>query len=335
MELGYADLKSLIIGSVDKVDDGADKVITGGRLNVTAAMLGLEALLTTRGVGPAVVPAISPPPPPSPPPPSPAPPPPPLPLAAQPSVLMAVTPPVCGMSPLRSLNSATQSSSQGANKANLAIDGECRKRRVWQGSCSQTSECKGCSPSHHACVGAPAPTADLLLPAPASPVICSTALHPVPPLTGCRRPPHPAASAGSQADPWWAVKLTSKKTVLAVSIQTTSECACAADLQGARIMVGNEPWTSAASAANYVACATISAGIVRGQRKTFACRLRGGVAPSGRYIAIWRPSASKKTLTLCEVDAVFAPDVAPRNIKRAGRLRRLSAAVWAGQQQPQ
>ena len=143
---------------------------------------------------------------------------------------------------------------------------------------------------------------------------------------------HSAASAGSQADPWWAVKLTSKKTVLAVSIQTTSECACAADLSGARIMVGNEPWTSAASAANYVGCATITNGIVRGQRKTFACKLRGGVAPSGRYIAIWRPSASKKTLTLCEVDAVFAPDVAPRAVKRAGLLRRLSAAGLAGQQ---
>jgi hypothetical protein len=334
VELGYADLKSLIIGSVDKVDDGTDKVITGGRLNVTAAMLGLESLLTTRGARPVVVPPTSPPPPPSSPPPSPAPPPPPLPLAAQPSVVMAVTPPVCGMSPLRSLNSATQSSSQGANKANLAIDGECRKRRVWQGSCSQTSECRGLltwSPSMSVCQQERLPC--FCQHQPQQPG--SAALHSVLPPTVCR-PLHPAAPfAGSQADPWWAVKLTSKKTVLAVSIQTTSECACTADLEGARIMVGNEPWTSAASAANYVACATISTGIVRGQRKTFTCKLRGGVAPSGRYIAIWRPSASKKTLTLCEVDAVFAPDVAPRNIKPAGRLRRLSAAVRAGQQQPQ
>ena len=149
VELGYADLKSLIIGSVDKVADGADKVITGGRLNVTAAMLGLEAMLTSRGVGPAITPQLivsSPPPPPPPPPPSPVAMPPPM-LPAPAYLVMAVAAPVCGMSPLRSLNSATQSSTQGTSRANLAIDGECRKRRVWQGSCSQTREWRACLPA--------------------------------------------------------------------------------------------------------------------------------------------------------------------------------------------
>lgn len=147
--LGYADLKKLIIETVDKVPDGADKVITGGRLNVTAAMLALEAMLDQRGVPPASgQPAIAPPEDGgagaggqetavvSPPPDSPA-------APAQPSpVPSPIAPPgkVCGGSPLAGLNSASQSSTSGTSKANFAIDGDCVKRRVMQGSCAQTRE---------------------------------------------------------------------------------------------------------------------------------------------------------------------------------------------------
>lgn len=147
--LGYADLKKLIIETVDKVPDGADKVITGGRLNVTAAMLALEAMLNARGAQPAGgQPALSPaeegaggspqePAVVSPTPDGSESPPPPLPVPSP------AAPPgkVCGGSPLAGLNSASQSSTSGASKANFAIDGNCVKRRVTQGSCSQTREC--------------------------------------------------------------------------------------------------------------------------------------------------------------------------------------------------
>lgn len=151
MTLGYAELKKLIIETVDKVPDGADKVITGGRLNVTAAMLALEAMLNERGASPAggqpaLNPAeggtggqetavVSPP--------SDSPVPPPL-----PSPTPSPAPPgkVCGGSPLAGLNSASQSSTSGTSKANLAIDGDCIKRRVTQGSCAQTRERPAASP---------------------------------------------------------------------------------------------------------------------------------------------------------------------------------------------
>lgn len=142
MTLGYAEMKKLIVESVDKVTDGADKTITGGRLNVTAAMLALDAMLEGKNSSAAPAapaqPAV----------PAPATP------AVQPAVQTAQPQPpatpskpaptaVCGTSPLAGLSSATQSSTAGGSKANLAIDGECRKRRVWQGSCAQTRESAG------------------------------------------------------------------------------------------------------------------------------------------------------------------------------------------------
>jgi hypothetical protein len=137
--LGYADLKSLIVGSVDRVPDAADKTITGGRLNVSAAMTALEALLVQCGAV-----ALSRPPSPvrRPPPPRPRPPPP-VPSGPGVAILGAgggVAAPVCGTSPLRGLNSAAQSSTVRGYGANAAIDGECKKKRLWQGSCARTSE---------------------------------------------------------------------------------------------------------------------------------------------------------------------------------------------------
>ncbi|KAL4451625.1 hypothetical protein ABPG75_007287 [Micractinium tetrahymenae] len=253
--LSYGEMKSLIVSSVDKVPGAANKTITGGRLNVAAAMSALDALLTSRGVPKLATPS------PSPPPPSPPPPPPPSPPTQPSGSATVATSPgvVCGTTSLAGLNSATQSSTAGSAKANLAIDGECRKRRVWQGSCSQTSR---------------------------------------------------------QASAWWAVKLPAPKTLLSLSIQTASDCNCAVDLVGAKIMVGNTPWTSKNSAANFTLCANIT-GILRGQRKTFTCAAdAAGVRPRGQYIAILRPGVVKRVLTLCEVDAVFAPDTPIRRIAR-------------------
>lgn len=141
--LGYADLKSLILNSVDKVADGADKTITGGRLNVSAAMTALGQLLVQRGaITPVSLPTASPPPAPRPP----APRPPPAGGAVyNGGTSLAFAAPVCGTSPLRGLNSATQSSTVLTYQANHAIDGECKKRRLWQGSCSRTSEPRACA----------------------------------------------------------------------------------------------------------------------------------------------------------------------------------------------
>lgn len=122
-----------------------------------------------------------------------------------------------------------------------------------------------------------------------------------------------------------------------MSIQTTSECACVADLMGTRILVGSEPWLGPQSEAAFTLCANVT-GIVRGGRKAFAC------GASGQYLAVFRPSAAKKQLTLCEVDVVLAdPDPAPqpqpqpaavrRSLLKAGRRRLRAAAVAA--QQPQ
>lgn len=188
--LGYAELKKLIIDSVDKVPDGADKVITGGRLNVTRAADQLEALLAAKGAAPVATPGAQP--------------------AVQPQVPNTTVPtplrptplpggsggttggPVCGTSQLAGLSSATQSSTAGSSKANLAIDGECRKRRVWQGSCAQTRE------STWAAVYASGRCSS------AAPLVCLTRRHPadhhrllLPALPACRVPGPPLV--GGQA----------------------------------------------------------------------------------------------------------------------------------------
>lgn len=132
--------------------------------------------------------------------------------------------------------------------------------------------------------------------------------------------------------------------MVAVAVQTTSECACVADLVGARILVGNVPWTGPASATNYTVCAQVK-GIVRGQRQLFTCAAVGGSPPTGQYIAIWRPSAAKKQLTLCEVDVVFGPeapaqgaDIGSQQQQQqppAGRRRRLLAGLGLGRSRQQ
>lgn len=141
-------------------------------------------------------------------------------------------------------------------------------------------------------------------------------------------PPHPYPCAARQASAWWAVKLPSPKTLLSLSIQTSPDCNCAVDMVGAKIMVGNTPWTSKNSAANFTLCATIN-GILRGQRKTFACASGdGGGVPRGQYIAIWRPGVVKRVLTLCEVDAAFAPDAPVR--RRARQLASTESSSGSG-----
>lgn len=140
MTLGYAELKKLIIDSVDRVQDGSDKTITGGRLNATRAADELEKLLAAKGAAPAATPAAQQPQAPQAPNAT-VPLPPPKPTNPLPGGSGGTTGgPVCGTSQLAGLSSATQSSTAGGSKANLAIDGECRKRRVWQGSCAQTRE---------------------------------------------------------------------------------------------------------------------------------------------------------------------------------------------------
>ena len=120
-------------------------------------------------------------------------------------------------------------------------------------------------------------------------------------------------AAGVQANPWWSVQLPAALPVVSVSIQTSSECACVADLIGARILVGTAPWTGPASIGNYTLCARVK-GIVRGQRKAFLCDLSSSSssAPVGQYIVIWRTTSptGRKQLTLCEVDALLGGDVA-------------------------
>lgn len=96
-----------------------------------------------------------------------------------------------------------------------------------------------------------------------------------------------------------------------------------ADFQGAQIMVGVSPWTGPSSAANFTLCAAVP-GILRGQRRTFACAAGPAGAPAGQFIAIWRPSAAKRVLTICEVDAVLGPAVTAYRRPSRG-LRRLQA----------
>ena len=134
-----------------------------------------------------------------------------------------------------------------------------------------------------------------------------------------------ARPADLETNPWWAVKLPSRKSVLGLSIQIASDCACVADLQGTQIWVGPSPWTSPGSAVNYTLCATVP-GIMRGQRRTFACSLGvGGAAPMGQFIAIWRPTHVKKALTLCEVDVIYGPAPTLQSRRLAKNLRRLHA----------
>lgn len=191
--LGYSELKQLIVSSVDKVQDAADKTITGGRLNVTAAMLALDAMLAQRGGGgpqPAsgapgaagtqpVAPV------------APNPNPPVQPAAPQPPATNGTQPPalVCGGSALAGLNSAVQSSTAGGAKANAAIDGKCSKQ-VQLGSCSQTRECV-LHAGGAAAVGGAARRVTLLHSQPWTPRLS--------PLPAPDRPPAPAATPSPPA----------------------------------------------------------------------------------------------------------------------------------------
>lgn len=58
-------------------------------------------------------------------------------------------------------------------------------------------------------------------------------------------PSPPSGLAVYEANPWWAVKMDSARPVISVAIQTTSECACVADLVGARILVSRETGSAA------------------------------------------------------------------------------------------
>ena len=153
--LSYSDMKALIMGSVDKVTDAADKTITGGRLNMTAAVLALSALMTQRGIFA---------PPPSPPAAATSPPPSggsSSPLSASPALLLTPpgsasaatrTPPfaptapnmrpVCGTTGLKGQPANQSSTASGGYSvaAGNAVDGNCSKRRISQGSCAQTRE---------------------------------------------------------------------------------------------------------------------------------------------------------------------------------------------------
>lgn len=124
------------------------------------------------------------------------------------------------------------------------------------------------------------------------------------------------------------VKLPAERPVLEVAIQTASECACVRDLVGARIMVGSTPWIGPASSRQYSLCAVLSKGISRGQRLQVKCA--GGKGVTGQYIAVWRPSTSRKQLTLCEVDAVLGPAPVQSSsaaAKKPSRRRRLLSAL--------
>jgi hypothetical protein len=129
-----------------------------------------------------------------------------------------------------------------------------------------------------------------------------------------------------EANPWWAVKLPGPRPIAAVSLLAQADCGCTADLQGSRILVGQQPWTGPASAANFTLCAAVP-GVLRGQRRTFACGATpGGGPPVGRYIAVWRPGDAKRALTLCEVDVVYGPGTTARSLPRTRRLQRIAGA---------
>ena len=98
------------------------------------------------------------------------------------------------------------------------------------------------------------------------------------------------------------------------------------------LQVGSQPWEGPESAGNFTLCAGIT-GIVRGQRKSFACATAAdGSAPVGEFVAIWRPSAGAKQLTLCEVDVELGPQQGAGGSEQpaARRRRSLSGAAPGG-----
>ncbi|KAL6771406.1 hypothetical protein ACKKBG_A26240 [Auxenochlorella protothecoides x Auxenochlorella symbiontica] len=102
---------------------------------------------------------------------------------------------------------------------------------------------------------------------------------------------------------WWTVDLGSVVTVAGVVVKARSDCAqgCFTDLAGAQILLGSEPWTSAASLPAFTPCGVVPSKLVPGARAAVTC-----AAPTpARYVAVYLPKAAT-ALALCEVDVVTA-----------------------------
>ncbi|KDD76406.1 hypothetical protein H632_c236p0 [Helicosporidium sp. ATCC 50920] len=103
-------------------------------------------------------------------------------------------------------------------------------------------------------------------------------------------------------NPWWTTDMGKRVNWYAVSLRTVSECSqgCASSLAGARIMIGDQPWTSSASVNNFKLCGVVGSKVPAGARTVITCPF----AIRGRYLAVFLPK-KQTALTICEVDAIM------------------------------
>jgi subtilisin family serine protease len=113
--------------------------------------------------------------------------------------------------------------------------------------------------------------------------------------------------ACSMTDPkrshaWWTMGLevdeSGTNTVTGVSITARGDC-CWNRLQGARVMIGDTPWTGSGSRKNFKSCGVVGKAVVRGGSgvNEVTCPA-GGI--TGKYLAIYLPR-KRTSLMLCGV----------------------------------
>ena len=109
--------------------------------------------------------------------------------------------------------------------------------------------------------------------------------------------------ACSMTDPkrshaWWTVGIgNASRSVSSVSITARGDC-CWSKLKGAKVMVGDTPWTGSGSASQYTTCGVVG-NVVRGGRGVNVVTCGEGV--SGKYVAVYLPKR-KTSLMLCGVE---------------------------------
>lgn len=99
--------------------------------------------------------------------------------------------------------------------------------------------------------------------------------------------------------PWWTSSMEKSATVESVTITTRSDC-CSKTLAGAKIMIGDTPWTGSGDAKRFGLCGKVPMSYPRGAPVKVQCT----TPTNGKYIAVYLPK-KKAALSICEVDVAL------------------------------
>ena len=105
----------------------------------------------------------------------------------------------------------------------------------------------------------------------------------------------------NRSNAWWTMGLdvgdSMTTNVTGVSITARGDC-CWSKLEGARVMVGDTPWTGSGSRKKFKPCGMVGKAVVRGGRGVNEVTCAAGV--TGKYLAVYLPK-KRTSLMLCGV----------------------------------